>query len=427
MDRFNWARRPAGLPLVLCATLALSAPLARANLELYAGQDAMFSDNARKTASNETSDVESRTFIRGSYQSDPGKCMASFTGLLGYSTWLDDAFGSETDANMDLASLCELAQGLSWSLDNNLRDVTRDTTASDTPDNTTRKNLFSTGPNYVLRLGPVDSLVFNGRYENTEYDEPEETDSERYVGSTGWNHAFSQALTAGLSSSFSQTEFDTGAEVEVVSLRTTFSKRWATAQLSGSLGVSEIETTFGNGSQKSDGLVGEMDLSRELNPSTNWYLRAARELTDRSSSFDIRFEDFEFNLNDSISVETTTLATGLSKRFSDQSTLNLEIYANQSDLLETNDTEESTGFEIGYTRPLAERLDGSARLGYEYSAFEQDQSDDQQARFELGLDYEATRDLSIRGRLGHERKTSDVPSREYDENWITLGVEYRLW
>jgi hypothetical protein len=398
-----------------------------ANLELYAGQDAMVSDNARKTADNELSDVESRTFIRGTYQSDPGQCMASFTGLLGYSTWLDNAFDSETNANMDLASRCELARGLSWSLDNNLRDVTRDTTASDTPDNTTRKNLFSTGPNYVVRLGPVDSLIFNARYENTEYDEPEETDTNRYLGSVGWNHLFSETLTAGLSSSYSTTEYDTGAEVDVTSLRTTFSKRWVTASLSGSLGVSEIETTLGTGSQSSDGLVGEVDLNRELNPSTNWYLRAAQELTDRSSDFDIRFEGFEFNLTDSISVQTTTLATGVAKRFSDQSSLNVEVYYNQSDELETNGTEENTGFELGYTRPIAQRLNGTARFGYRYSTFEQDQSDDQLASLTLGLDYQATRDLAIRGRVGHERKTSDVSSREYDENWITLGVEYRLW
>lgn len=427
MDSVLRARTPRYLAPLICATLALSAPVARANLNLYAGQEAKYSDNARQTPDNTSDDVESRTFIRGTYLSDPGRCMASFDGLLGYSTWVDDAYASETEAYMDLLSHCDAGRGFSWSLDNNLRDVTQDTTANNTPENTTRKNLFSTGPNYVLRLGPVDALIFSARYENTEFEEPEETDSDRYRGTASWDHRFSQTFTAGLSSDYSQVDFDSGAEVDIVSVRTTASKRWATASFTGSLGVSEIETRFGNGTRSSNGLVGELDISRELNPSAEWYLSAARELTDRTSSFDIQFDRFEFDLNESLSVETTALATGLRKRFSDHSSLDIEVYANRSDQLETSDTEDNAGLELGYTRLLAERLTGSARLGYEYSSFERDQSDDELAVLELGVDYQASRELAIRGRVGHERKTSDVPSREYDENWITLGVEYRLW
>lgn len=412
--------------LLVAGVLAFAPLSVNAQLEIVGGQEVRPTDNARKTATNENSDVESRTFLTANYVTDPGQCSARFAGTIGYSIWQDDSFDNETDANLDLDSQCELANGLFWDLDNNLREVSQDTTQSDTPDNRTRKNVFSTGPRYTWRLGSTDYIVLSSRYENTEYEEPDETDSERYVGSVAWSHLFSQTLTGGVSTSYRMTELDTGADIDVKTVRVTFGKEWATTVLSGALGVSEIETDFGSTSRTNDGLVGEVDLNRELNPSTDWYLRASRELTDRTSSVDIRFEEFEFNLNESISVETTTLSTGANKRFSDQSSLNVDVFANQSDLLETDELEESAGLNLRYFRPVTERITGSTRLGYRYSSFEQDDSTDDTLSLELGLEYLASRELSVFGQLGHERKDSDVPSREYDELWAQLGVEYRF-
>lgn len=412
--------------LTLALIFALSPLAASAQLELTGGQSARATDNARKAATAENSDLESRTYLKASYVSDPGRCEASFAGILGYSMWQDDSFDSKSDGTMDLDSQCELTTGLFWDLDNNLREVRQDSTGSDTPSNTTQKNVFSTGPRYIWRVGGTDSIALDTKYENTEFSEPEETGSERYVGSIAWNHLFSQTLSGGVSLFASRTEFDSGAEVDVETLRATFQKRWATTALSGAFGVSEIESDFGGTTRSSDGLVGEIDLTRALNPSTDWYLRAARELTDRTSSFDIRFEDFEFNLNESLTVQTTTLSTGINKAFSDRSSFNAKVFANQSDLLETNELEESAGLDVRYSRALSELLTGFASLGYRYTAFEEDESDDETINLELGLDYQVSRDLSVTGQLGQEQKNSDVPSREYDELWILVGVEYRF-
>lgn len=416
----------AGSISLLCGALAMASPSGYAQLEIIGGQSARFTDNARKAPTNENSDVESRTYLTANYVTDPGQCSASFSGTLAYSIWQDSSFDDETNANMNLDSECELATGLFWDLDNNLREVSQDTTQSDTPNNRTRKNVFSTGPRYIWRVGSRDSITFNTRFEDTEFEEPDEVDSQRYIGSAAWSHLFSQTLSGGINSSYTVTEFDTGAEVSVKTVRTTFAKEWATTSLSGAFGISEIETEFGSTSQTSDGFVGEINLTRKVNPSTNWYLRAARELTDRTSSFDIRFEEFEFNLNESISVETTSASTGFNKRFSDRSGLNGELFANQSDLLETDELEESVGLNLRYFRPITDRVTGNTRLGYRYSMFGEDDSHNELVRLELGLDYQASRELSLSGQLGHEQKTSDVASREYDELWLQLGVEYRF-
>lgn len=409
------------------AGIMIAIPISgHAQLQLSGSQAARFTDNAARTAANENSDLESRTSLTAGYETDPGKCSARFSGTISYSIWQNNSFDDETRGNMNLDSECELATGFYWELDNNLREVRQDLTQSDTPTNRTRKNVFSTGPRYVWRLGSTDSIAFSTRYENTEFEEPEQTDSDRIVSSIAWSHLFSQTLSGGLTTSYSIADLDTGAEVSVRTAQATFNKQWATTTVSGALGVSEIETRQAGRSPTSDGIVAEVDLTRELNPSTNWYLRGARELTDRSSSFDIRFEEFEFNLSESITVQTTTVSTGINKSFSDRGSLNINIFATQADFLETNQLEERAGLDLGYSRPITSRVSGDTLIGYRYQAFEEDNSDDEAINLQFGLNYLASRDLSISARVGHEQKTSDVLSREYTEFWAQVGVEYRF-
>ncbi|MHA7855253.1 outer membrane beta-barrel protein [Marinobacter shengliensis] len=409
--------------LLVCSGAATTA---QGNSEVTGGLDTRFTDNARKTSSGETSDMETRAYIRAGYRTDPGRCNADFTGTLGYSLWHDNSFDDEAFGEMDFTGDCELANRFYWDVSNNLREVNQDATQSNTPDNRTRKNVFSTGPRYLLRVNDTNWLNLSARYENVEFSEPEESDSERYIGSVAWNHIVSQTLTAGVSTSYSRTEYDTDAEVDVKSARLTFSNVWATTRLSGAIGVSEIETRFGSTTQSSDGLIGELDLTRTITPSLDWYLRGARELTDRTSSFDIRFGEFEFNLRDSISVETTTLSTGINQRYSDRSSLTVDVYASQADYLESPEREDKSGLNARYSRPLTELASGYASIGYDYTKFQSDQADDRTLRLEAGTEYQATRDFNLVAKVGHERKVSDVPTREYDENWVLVGVEYRF-
>lgn len=93
-------------------------------------------------------------------------------------------------------------------------------------------------------------------------------------------------------------------------------------------------------------------LERELNPSSEIYLQASRQLTDQTSDFDIQFDDFEFNLRETTTVEVTALEAGLGKRFSDASSVNIGLTASRSDYLQTTDKEERAGLSLRYSRPL---------------------------------------------------------------------------
>ncbi|WP_372965405.1 outer membrane beta-barrel protein [Marinobacter sp.] len=413
----------------LMFTLAVAGTTASnvaAQTEITGGIDSRYTDNARKSDSGEVSDLESRVYIKADYTSDPGRCNANLRGTVGYSYWLDDSFDDETYGEMDFIGDCELADQLYWDAANTLREVNESSRAGDTPDNRTRKNVFSTGPRYNWRINNANWLTLSTRYENTEFSDIEDSDTERYTGTASWNHLFSQTLNGGLSATYSRTDYDSGSEVDVKTGRVTFSKRWATTDVSGSVGISEIETRFGATTQSSDGLVGELAISRALTQSSDWYFRAAHELTDRTSNLDFRYGDFQFNLQDSISVETSTVSTGFNQRFSNSSTLNVDLYGSQSDYLDSPEREDGGGVRLRYSRPVAQRTNAYLGLGYDYQTYASDNVDDRTSSVELGAEYQASRELNLQARMGHENRVSDQASSEYNENWVLLGVEYQF-
>lgn len=412
---------------IIFAALASSNALLAEPLTLSGGLTNRYSDNVARTSSDETSDAETRVNLTLAHQTDPGQCEASTAASIGYGVWHKDTFDPEDYASLDFAGDCELARGLSWQVADNLRDVTQNARASDTPDNRTRKNVFSTGPVYSLTLGPQDQLTFSAKYQNTEYSEPEDTDSERYIGSASWNHLFSQTLSGGLQFSTNRAELDTGAKIDTDVASVLFSKSWQATVLSGSIGISEIESKFGGNSRSSDGFVWDFSLEREVNPVTNVFIRGSRELTDQTSDFDIRFGEVVFNLRETSEVEVTALDAGISRQFSDASQLNVALFANRSDYLRTDETEDSIGLSARYNRTISALLTLQTGARYQYRTFDSDNVNDNSYSADIGLRYELTRDLNITGRVGHTTRNSDLSSSEYQENWISVGLDYQFF
>ncbi len=393
---------------------------------LLGGIESIFSDNVTQSASNEVSDTETRVTLSVQHQSDPGRCRLETGGSLGYGVWADSTYDPETYADLAFRGLCELRPGLTWQLSDNLNQVQQDSRGTDTPDNRTLKNIFRTGPSYVIPISNRDQVSLSINYENTEFREPEETDSERYIGSAGWNHLFNPTLSGGISVTADRAELDNGGEIDTDSVSFNWSKAWAATRFRGSLGVSELTSRFGSFEQSSDGWIGELFLERDVTSSVAFFFEASRELTDQTSDFDIRFQDFVFNLRETTEVEVTAVSTGLNKSYSNNADLSVRLYANRADYLRTDDREDVAGFNLAYSQPLRPLLSMQVSGNYEYSRFEVDSQDDRTLRLRAGLTYSATNDLDVTAQVGHENRESDLPVRDFDENWVSLGVNYRF-
>ena len=436
-----WARgvsvstvRSAGPVLLASACLmAVSWQALARPVEITAGLNNRFSDNIRRSADNEQSDVETRATLGMNYQSDPGTCNTALSGNLGYGYWWDKSYDARTYTDLGFNGNCKIADRLLWRLSDELHDVTLNTRAADTPDNSTRKNVVSTGPQYTVRLGALDQVILSAAFENTRYFKNSQTSSNvsqsgsnRVIGSAAWNHLFDPTLTAGLSVSTNRARLDNNEDIDRNTASATFSKAWPATRLNGSLGVSELTRSQKGVSQTSQGVVGSLSLRRQINPSVDFYLDLNRELTDQNSNYNVQYQGYSFNLQETTGVKVTTVRTGISKRFSDGSNLDTSLGADRSEYLRSGDQEDRTSLAVNYNRPVTTQLSMNLATRLSYLKFDQGSQDDRIVNLSAGLTYEASRRLNVVGRIGHESRTSDAAAQEYQENWISLGLNYRF-
>ena len=428
MARYPLAVRQGLLFWVLMGAALLSPTMAFAEPAVVSiGLDSRLSNNISKVRTDKETDLESRVYLGVQHTSDPGACNSDLATQVAYSRWLDDTFSPENTAEMDFQGDCRLGPNLTWQASNYLRDVAQDSRVSGTPDNRTQKNVFSTGPILTLRLGAVDELVFSAAYENTEFREPEQTDGERLSGSVGWNHLFSPSFTAGLSVAIDRSELDTEEEIDRVTYGFPFTKTWAVTALSGFIGYGQVETSLRNRpDEEYNTFVANLLAVRQVNQTTKITLEASRELTDQTTDFDSRFDDFVFDLDQTSAVEVTAVRLGIGNDLGGTAELDVGFFGNRSDYLDTDVEEDSVGVDVLYRRPITGQLSTTMGTRYEYQTFSQDGSDDEIVRVNAGLEFRLNRQLDLISRVGFEQRTSEVVSREYEEAWVLVGVQYQF-
>ncbi|WP_203300620.1 outer membrane beta-barrel protein [Marinobacter sediminum] len=408
--------------------LALSAGIVRAEPAVVTlGLDSRFSDNIRRAPSNEESDLESRLSIGIQHISDPDTCNSGLSARTAYRYWWDDSFDPETTADADFLGDCRLGPNVVWEVSDYLRDVAQSSRSNDTPDSRTQKNVFRTGPVVTLRMGAVDELLLSAAYENTEFREPEQKDGERHIGTVGWNHLFSPSFTAGLSASIDQSELDTGEEIDRVTYSLPFTKAWAATVLSGSFGYGQIETKLINQpTREYEAFVSNLLLVRQINASTELELESSRELTDQTADFDSRFDEFVFDLEQTSAVEVTALRLGINNDLSNGAELDIDFFASRSDYLDIGIQEDNLGVDASFRRPVTGQLTGLLGARYVWFDYSSDDTQDQIAQVNAGIEFQLNRQLNFVSSVGFERRTSDVPSREFDEAWILAGLVYQF-
>ncbi|CAN0599793.1 unnamed protein product, partial [Ectocarpus sp. 12 AP-2014] len=153
---------------------------------------------------------------------------------------------------------------------------------------------------------------------------------------------------------------------------------------------------------------------------------ASRELTDVTSDFDIRFGEFVFNLEQTSAVEVSLVRGELLKTFSAGSTLALGAYASRSDYIDVGLEEDRAGFVADYRRPVTSQMTATFLYAFDSLSYSDDDTRDGVIRLNAGIEYQLNRQLVFAGRIGHEQRQSEIDSREFDENWVSFGLNYQF-
>lgn len=125
-----------------------------------------------------------------------------------YTHYQGDSFDDDLRANATADVLLKFSPNrFHWVVTNDLVQTPIDVQGARNPNNQQDSNVFSTGPDFILRFGEADSLRLGARFSMTDFRESD-LDSDRVTGSLAWTRSFSERSSFGLGVQSAAIDFD---------------------------------------------------------------------------------------------------------------------------------------------------------------------------------------------------------------------------
>jgi len=176
----------------ICLLFCVSQQSIAADLRYNVGASVAHYDNINHDPSP-ISDESSYSIYGGVELSEENASFSStLISQLRATQYTNDIEGDENNFKLSTENLWRINPGqLEWYIGDTFTQTAIDSLVSDTPSNRQNVNLFSTGPNYIVRVNSTNNLRFEGRLENFTYEEND--DSNRLFLAARWNYELNSA------------------------------------------------------------------------------------------------------------------------------------------------------------------------------------------------------------------------------------------
>ncbi len=189
------------------AALLAAVPLSEAAVRIAVSAGATHSDNVQRTPDGE-SETTADVGLQLDIDRSEGRLKANVGGNLQFRSYLDDAFDDEVAGSLVArASYDLIPDRFIWVVEESLGQTLADPRAVDNAANRQRTNLFSTGPDVRLPLGPRTQLGIQGRWSQASFERSGD-DNRRLEGSVAFERALGTRSRASLNVSGARVEFD---------------------------------------------------------------------------------------------------------------------------------------------------------------------------------------------------------------------------
>jgi hypothetical protein len=178
--------------IILIAGLAVGAvtlPAAHAGeIGFGFGYVGAYSDNIRRAEGGSEEELTHALLGGLAYRENSADLAARLLGQVEYRDYSRNTYDDETVLLLDAAAVWTInPQRLIWTLEDRFDQLPQDATLADTPDNREAVNVFNTGPDLLLPLTPVDTLVVGARVGHSYFRESD-VDHNRYAGIVRLRH-----------------------------------------------------------------------------------------------------------------------------------------------------------------------------------------------------------------------------------------------
>ena len=266
------------------ASLALATNLVPASraaeTAVSVGYHLEYTDNARLAPNNPQEEWTNVLSAGVSFLENSASLDAKLQAQASYRNYKNNVFSDDTILGLGSSILWKISPDrFSWTIEDYLTQTLVQSLGPDTPSNRQQLNVFSTGPDFKVRLSPVQALQFGTRYTRNTY-ETSDLDNTRYAGELRWVYQSSPLTKLSLNYEAQTVRYDNSV------INPNFDRQDAYFQIENRLSRNIFILSAGATSIQrknvpdEEGSLGRFSWTRLVSPVSTFNLSVASELSD---------------------------------------------------------------------------------------------------------------------------------------------------
>lgn len=391
---------------------------------------AEYTDNARKSAVDEESDVKTTLAVNVGLNYEFKDLDAVVNYDIRYHDYDKDTQDDTKTINGDARVVfAQFKNKLVWRLSNSRRNIVRDKSLLDVQDNRQDRSITSISPELTLNLTGSNALITNLKYSDISYEDSEDLDSERQGGVVSFRHLISKVDNLSLRLTYDDVTFgDDDADYEYTQAALIYSTTLSRINYQLALGINESS-------------VDDEDVDGDyINATVNYSHNGSeisfdlnQQLTDPSQGNDNQFllEGSQFDgLDTTLDVyERSSAGLRYSSDFICES-CNFSLGAVYIEEDFDNDIfdNDEYGVDVSFTYNLNSSTSLGASAGYrDYTFDDESRFGFERNNYELFFNTVFAKTLSLRAYVRMEERDSDSGGTSFDESVIGFAANYRFY
>lgn len=356
---------------------------------------------------------------------------AQLNAGLSRSIYKNNLSRDQTLANLSANILWSIRPGFyQWFISENFTQTTIDILAADTPSNRQDTNILVLGPNFIFNLNNNSNMIIEARIASETFEE--NADNDRLNIAMRYNYLSTHYLTYAFNIEFEKTHFEEQLPFSVADN----TKQDYFVSMNYGRGMNNVQADFGLVNIDNEN-VSNQNLNRYLvsfmsgrSASTNMSLEYSKNVTDTGNIIsNSTGEEAEFNtlltgVSDIFVLESLALTYTIDNDFNQFS---IDLFKNKSEyLISENLDNEINGMRLNSTWLLPRRNSISIDLTYFDTTFlnQAEVREDSNSVYSLRYNYRARRNVNMFTRVESLERDSTIDLFSYDDNRITIGIEY---
>ena len=441
MQAIHNATRSTSLKVVITLLMCSSAGVQNAAASTFTynlGYRAEYSTNIRRIPDEREAMWDLISTLTGgfTYLQNSSTFNARVSGSAAYFDYYRESFDTQNDFALDAyGELFFVPQVMSWMAADGFRKVQIDPRQPDLPTNRQNSNVFLTGPNVYLHMGPVDTLTLEARYGRSGI-ENFDVDSDRDFFAARWLHRLSTWSTFTLNYEFMDVDYENSV------LNTDFIRhnyflrgniRSARNDFLFDLGKTRIHLARGT---PVDDLLLRLAATRQLNSVSSLGIHYAREYSDTGVQL-LPAEATSQPIPGGIQVPLGTDIVSRELFYTEQTQLSYSwrgstlpwtarVFSRNINYELSPSSREEKGWLVDARYILTNALSLVASSSYVYTSYNDPVSETWDSITGAGLLYRLSRSLTAGIDIRRYGRTSTVPTQEYTDDRISATLTYNV-